>query len=221
MAASPLRDTHSAPDSNRTIIFNGEIHPYHILRPKIQGNICHFAWYLHDCEQNGLLYVDFVACEQMINGRTVMNTWQYYSIAFGLLKQGWEIISPNDEALISRIIPMTAENAAQLVQTLLTKLEKINIADLNLTPEIPDFFRSPVETDEIVDLSRDNKFIAKFRIEPTEKQANKNSIYQNCNSFNLDKEALQKAISTKSSMPIEPKEPRNLIALIFGKPAAN
>lgn len=197
MAISAQDYNTSLPNPERSIVFNGEIHPYYIFHPKINNVQTDILWYIRDSRKNGLLYVDYICNEKISALGKCTSTWKYYSIPFGLLKDGWEMIDPHDQKQTKKIIKITATNSLQHIQNLLEKLEKTNVGLLPIMPEIPQLIRTPIcdVEDEYVGFNFEKRLISAFRIHPTEKQASGfGSLFANCSIINLEKEMLRKAV---------------------------
>lgn len=184
-----LNETISTPTSEQKIVFNGDLHPFHILGPRIRALNSDFAWYIRDSLQNGLIYVDFICNEKVVMDEKGMNNWAYYSIAYGLSKKGWGIVDPNNTSTMSKLVEITPKNVISHLNDLLIKLETVNIEKLYLTPEIPSLINSPIEKSDIIIDEKPFKlgllFKPELRLYPTQRQVSRIAKYETCTLKNM------------------------------------
>ncbi|MHB1948001.1 MAG: hypothetical protein ACYCQI_07815 [Gammaproteobacteria bacterium] len=203
-----------APNRDVTIVFNCEIHPYHIIMPLVREIQSNFVWYLRDSPFNGVIYVDFVRVETTIALGKTTSTWKYYTLAFGLIKKNWKMIDPGKTKQLIKLTPLNHENMVQNIQSLLELLEKMHLKKLNLAPKIPYLIRTfqdipetvselPTQTDD------ENQFIEKFRLHPNSRQA---SIKLTCSVNNLENELQRK-------LALNPHPKRNFLSRLFSRGA--
>lgn len=199
-----------AQNRDLTIVFNCEIHPYHIIMPIIHEIQNDFVWYLRDSPFNGVIYVDFLRVETLIALGKSTSTWQYYTLAFGLIKKNWKMIDPNNSKQLKRLSPLDHENMTQHIQSLLGLLEKMNLDKLNLVPKIPYLICTLDDIPETISTLPtptydESKFIEKFRLHPNERQA---SLKLTCSVNHLENELQRK-------LALEQHPKRNFLSRFF------
>lgn len=179
---------------DRTIVFEQDIHPFHILRPKAKGLKSDFVWYLRDSRRNGLVHVDYICNEKIRALGKITGTWRYYSIPFGLLKTGWEIMDVSNPKQMKKIILMTSADSISQIKTLLGMLETIKVDELGIAPEIPKLLSIPISDDEEKEWDESasvaKRFLPRTQLYPTEKQVsdyNSQGVFRKCSFTNLNK----------------------------------
>lgn len=212
------------PDLTRTIVFNNEIHPLHIIRHNLHRLGSDFAWFVRDSNKNGIVHIDFVRNTKVSGLGKTTHTWDYYSIPFCLINKKWELINTENVSELKNLTPIDSDTAVYYLQKLFEKLQTLKLKDLNLAPEIPELLMSIVDdngTNSTTIKIEDMKFVPEFRLYPSARQAHSDGIFDNCSAINLETKAAKPESDSSANEPEAESLMSRIIRTITGRKLVN